>query len=100
MSVGDLVLSLLTQRNHLRRQEHNRAVYVPCLSWPWSWVKNAVGRAAAEQITPYPPGIPVVVPGEGINTAIIDYLESGLKAGMVLPDPADPSLQTIRAVRR
>src|SRR5690349_22726614 len=40
-------------------------------------------------------GIPVVVPGERINEAVIEYLESGLKAGMVLPDPADPSLGTI-----
>jgi arginine/lysine/ornithine decarboxylase len=62
--------------------------------------RDAVGRVAAEQITPYPPGIPVVVPGERINSAIIDYLESGLQAGMVLPDPADPSLETIRVVRR
>ncbi|MFF2244388.1 aminotransferase class I/II-fold pyridoxal phosphate-dependent enzyme [Arthrobacter sp. NPDC058130] len=62
--------------------------------------RDAAGRVAAEQITPYPPGIPVIVPGEKINTAIIDYLESGLQAGMVLPDPADPSLHTIRVVRR
>lgn len=61
--------------------------------------REAVGRVAAEQITPYPPGIPVVVPGERINEAVIEYLESGLKAGMVLPDPADPSLGTIRVVR-
>ena len=56
------------------------------------------GRIAAEQITPYPPGIPVVVPGERITQPVIDYLRSGLEAGMVLPDPADPSLETIRVV--
>ncbi|MFJ7628697.1 hypothetical protein ACIQZN_19595 [Streptomyces sp. NPDC097595] len=27
-------------------------------------VEQAVGRVAAEMITPYPPGIPVVLPGE------------------------------------
>jgi arginine/lysine/ornithine decarboxylase len=57
---------------------------------------EAVGRVAAEQITPYPPGIPVVLPGERINQAVIEYLRSGLKAGMVLPDPSDPSLETVR----
>jgi arginine decarboxylase len=62
--------------------------------------RDAVGRVAAEQITPYPPGIPVIVPGERINAAVVDYLESGLRAGMVLPDPADPSLGTIRVARR
>lgn len=59
-------------------------------------VSEAAGRVAAEQITPYPPGIPAVVPGERINQPVIDYLRSGLEAGMVLPDPADPSLDTIR----
>ncbi len=57
---------------------------------------KVVGRIAAEQITPYPPGIPVVVPGERINQAVVDYLLSGLEAGMVLPDPADPKLETFR----
>jgi arginine/lysine/ornithine decarboxylase len=58
--------------------------------------RDAIGRVAAEQITPYPPGIPAVVPGERINGEVIDFLLSGLQAGMVLPDPADPRLETIR----
>lgn len=62
--------------------------------------REAVGRVSAEQITPYPPGIPAIVPGERINAAVVDYLESGLKAGMVLPDPADPKLRTIRVLRQ
>jgi arginine/lysine/ornithine decarboxylase len=62
-------------------------------------VGEAPGRIGAEQITPYPPGIPAVVPGERINQAVVDYLRSGLEAGMVLPDPADKSLDTIRVVR-
>lgn len=59
---------------------------------------DAVGRVAAEQITPYPPGIPSIVPGERINRAVLEYLRSGLQAGMVLPDPADETLETIRVV--
>ena len=59
-------------------------------------VADAVGRIAAEQITPYPPGIPVVVPGERLNREVIDYLLTGLEGGMLLPDPADPKLETIR----
>jgi hypothetical protein len=60
--------------------------------------QNAIGRIAAEQITPYPPGTLVIVPGERITEEVVDYLLSGLAAGMVLPDPADPSLNTIRAI--
>jgi lysine decarboxylase len=59
---------------------------------------KAVGRIAAEQIIPYPPGIPVIIPGERITAALLGYLISGLAAGMQLPDPADPSLRTIRVV--
>ena len=60
---------------------------------------EAAGRVAAEQVTPYPPGIPALLPGEKINQPVIDYLRSGLKAGMVIPDAADPSLDTFRVVR-
>jgi arginine/lysine/ornithine decarboxylase len=59
---------------------------------------KAAGRVAAEQITPYPPGIPAVVPGERLNDAVIDYLRSGVDAGMTLPDPADPTAQHFRVV--
>lgn len=61
--------------------------------------KDAIGRIAAEQITPYPPGIPVIVPGERITQEVVDYLLTGLEAGMVLPDRADPDLKTIRVMQ-
>jgi arginine decarboxylase len=60
--------------------------------------EQAGGRIAAEQITPYPPGIPAVVPGERLNDAVIDYLRSGLEAGMNVPDAADATLSTFRVV--
>ncbi|MEJ3653257.1 ornithine decarboxylase [Actinomycetes bacterium KLBMP 9759] len=59
---------------------------------------KAPGRICAEQITPYPPGIPVLLPGERIDQEVVDYLVSGVEAGMVLPDAADGSLSTIRVV--
>ena len=62
--------------------------------------EEADGRIAAEQVTPYPPGIPVILPGERINRNVIEYLRTGVEAGMVLPDPADPSMQTIRVVQQ
>ena len=61
-------------------------------------VERAAGRIAAEQVTPYPPGIPAVVPGELLDDAVLDYLRSGVEAGMHLHDPADPELRTIRVV--
>jgi arginine/lysine/ornithine decarboxylase len=61
---------------------------------------EAVGRVAAEMITPYPPGAPAVLPGEVITTAVLDYLRSGVDAGMQLPDPVDADLRSVRVVAR
>ncbi len=62
--------------------------------------EQAVGRVAAEMLTPYPPGAPAVVPGEVITRDVLSYLRSGLAAGMSVPDAADSSLDTIRVVAK
>jgi hypothetical protein len=62
-------------------------------------VADPVGRIAAEMISPYPPGVPAVLPGERFNRAVVDYLRGSLAAGTKLPDAADPKLQTFRVVR-
>ncbi|WUR86750.1 hypothetical protein OG967_47205 [Streptomyces phaeochromogenes] len=59
---------------------------------------EAVGRIAAEMITPYPPGIPVVLPGERLTEPVLNYLVTGVEAGMYLPDAADGQLKTVRVV--
>lgn len=59
---------------------------------------QAAGRIAAEMITPYPPGIPAVLPGERLDRAVVDYLTTGRAAGMTIPDAADRDLNTIRVV--
>jgi arginine/lysine/ornithine decarboxylase len=62
--------------------------------------ERAVGRIAAEMISPYPPGVPVVAPGEVITAEIVDYLRSGVEHGFLIADAADPSLKTLRVVAR
>lgn len=59
-------------------------------------LERAAGRVAAEMASPYPPGIPTVLPGERLTDPVLTYLRSGLTAGMNVPDPADPELRTIR----
>ena len=60
----------------------------------------AAGEVAAELVTPYPPGIPVLAPGEVITADKLDYLANGSANGMYVCGPADPSLATIRVVAR
>jgi arginine decarboxylase len=61
---------------------------------------DAVGRIAAEMLTPYPPGVPMVLPGERIDEESVAYLTAGVRAGMHVPDAADPQLETFRVVAR
>ena len=49
-------------------------------------------------LTPYPPGIPAALPGERLTSAVIDYLRTGVHAGMLVPDAVDQSLDTIRVM--
>jgi arginine decarboxylase len=62
-------------------------------------VTDPVGRIAAEMISPYPPGVPAILPGERFNKAVVDYLRAGKAAGMRIPDASDPDLETFRVVR-
>ncbi len=61
---------------------------------------QAVGRICAEMLTPYPPGIPAVLPGEVLDRAVVEYLRTGVDAGMLVPDAADPTIATIRVSTR
>ena len=36
--------------------------------------RRLAGRIAADQIVPYPPGIPVLVPGQLVTRSIVEYL--------------------------
>ncbi|HMD02197.1 MAG TPA: aminotransferase class V-fold PLP-dependent enzyme, partial [Candidatus Baltobacteraceae bacterium] len=60
--------------------------------------KSSAGRVCAEVITPYPPGIPVISPGEEITQEIIDYLNLEKKAGVRMQGPFDSELRSIRVV--
>jgi arginine/lysine/ornithine decarboxylase len=53
---------------------------------------------SAELVTPYPPGIPAVAPGEVYNEATIDYFEEIVAAGAFVEGAADQSLGTLRVV--
>ena len=60
---------------------------------------EAVGRIAAEMVTPYPPGVPAIAPGERITAEVLDYLRSGVDVGMLIPEAADPEVRSLRVVR-
>lgn len=61
--------------------------------------KESRGRICAETISPYPPGIPVISPGEELTAEIIDYLLLEFKAGVRMQGPYDDELKRIRVVK-
>ena len=58
-------------------------------------VDDSVGRVSAEAIAGYPPGIPVLLPGERITDDVIEYLRSLKAVGARLHGASDPDFQTI-----
>jgi arginine/lysine/ornithine decarboxylase len=58
----------------------------------------ATGHVAAESVTPYPPGIPAILPGERWTPALIDYLRTGVENGMHIAEAADTKLGTVLVV--
>ncbi|MEY3625040.1 MAG: hypothetical protein RL696_421 [Actinomycetota bacterium] len=60
---------------------------------------DAIGRVSAELICPYPPGVPVLSPGERITesamTALLEARDSGIRIAFV----SDPSLLTFKVLR-
>jgi lysine decarboxylase len=59
---------------------------------------EAVGEVSAELVIPYPPGIPVLAPGDVISPDKLEYLLHAAGLGTYISGPADPSLATINIV--
>jgi len=61
-------------------------------------LEEAVGKISAESVAVYPPGIPVINPGEEITGEILNYLQEVSQKNIACQGPADPTLKTIRVV--
>lgn len=61
--------------------------------------EQAAGRICAESIAFYPPGIPVVVPGEKITPALLNYCRQMLALNLIVHGAADSSLRTVRVLK-
>lgn len=58
-------------------------------------LQRAIGRVSAELIAPYPPGIPVLAPGEEITADTLAALRHAKTAGVRIAYATDPTLATI-----
>jgi lysine decarboxylase len=58
----------------------------------------AIGRVSAELVAPYPPGVPVLVPGEEVTGRTLRALDTAMAAGTRIAYAADPTLATLQVV--
>ncbi len=61
---------------------------------------EAIGRICGEQVMPYPPGIPLLLPGELIAAEHVAFLRAQIAHGVRLVGPEDPLLRTLRVTTR
>jgi len=61
-------------------------------------LREAAGRLAAESLVPYPPGIPLVMPGERLSEETVELVLSLQAAGIRFQGAADPSLEHILVI--
>jgi arginine decarboxylase len=59
-------------------------------------LKKSVGHIAAQTLTPYPPGIPVVIPGERITQEICDYLMDTASKGIRVSGQENDKLRMVK----
>ena len=60
--------------------------------------KESAGRIIAEFIYVYPPGIPILLPGEVISQDNIDYIVDHVEVGLPVKGPEDRYIQNVKVI--
>lgn len=61
-------------------------------------IKETINRTSAETVCPYPPGIPLLIPGEIITSTVVEHLLKVKAMGGFISNCADTSLCTLKVV--
>ena len=119
LSIGDrsqelerLVSALaeIKRRNHrdganLLKQEYidpivvaspQKAFYSEKVSLP---LRESEGHVCSEFVMCYPPGIPILAPGERITREILDYIEYAKAKGCSMTGPEDPDILRLNVLK-
>ena len=62
-------------------------------------LRESLGRISAEFVYLYPPGIPILAPGERIEEGLLSVIEDYMEKRLPIQGPEDENLQRIRVVR-
>lgn len=118
-SIGDtkydfekLYLSLYDiKKKHIGEEKRNLKMFIPQYKTAMNMkeayyrekekieLRVAEGRISAEMVSPYPPGIPILLPGEIITSDIIEYIIASVEYGISLNGITDASAKFIEVVK-
>ena len=60
---------------------------------------ETAGRVAGEFVMCYPPGIPILAPGERITPQILDYIRYAKDKGSSMTGPEDPAIERLNVLK-
>ena len=105
ISAVKLISTNTSRKNHLCKWEvpivppkamaPRKAYFSKTTSTP---IDDCVGKTSAEAISPYPPGIPVIYPGEIITEEIYEYIKNAIDSNQHIHGFSDNSMKTIKTV--
>ena len=72
-----------------------QAFYAPKESLP---LRETAGRICTEFVMCYPPGIPILAPGEVITPEIIDYIEFAKAKGCSMQGPSSEDISALNVL--
>ncbi len=72
------------------------AFYAEKVSLP---LRETEGRICSEFVMCYPPGIPILAPGERITGEILDYIAYAQKKGCSMTGPEDPDIRRLNVLK-
>ena len=71
------------------------AFYADKISLP---LRETEGKVCSEFVMCYPPGIPILAPGEKITRDILDYIEYAKAIGCSMTGPEDPDIERLNVL--
>lgn len=102
LAAGDAPLAGSSERSALSLPRFTRQVISPRDAFfgpvRTMALESAAGEVSAEMAIPYPPGVPVLGPGEEISHEIAAYLAEAARRGLSVHGPHDATLKTLRVV--
>ena len=63
-------------------------------------IREAAGHISGEFVMAYPPGIPILAPGEEITDEIIDYIQYSVEKGCSMQGTEDPAVEYLKVLKQ